>query len=159
MSEQEKLSIIVFSGELDKALATMNIATGAAASGMEVTLFFTFWGVSMLKKKGPKKGASTILGKMFDKMLPGGPDKLPLSNLNMGGMGSKMMRKQMKSKKVQSLPEFLELAQELDIKMVACTMSMDVMEIPKEDLIDGIEYGGVAAFLNEASESKFSLFI
>ncbi|MEW6242862.1 MAG: DsrE/DsrF/DrsH-like family protein [Bacillota bacterium] len=155
----EKVSIIVFSGDLDKALAAFNIATGAAASGMDVTMFFTFWGINMLKKTGPRKGARTLLGRVFDMFMPKGPEKLPLSKMNMGGMGSVMMRYQMAKKKVQPLAEFISMAKELGVKIVACTMSMEVMEIPAEDLNHVDEFAGVAAFLEEASKSKITLFI
>lgn len=156
---RDKVSIICFSGDLDKALAAFNIANGAAASGMEVTMFFTFWGINMLKKPQGRKGASSLLGKMFDVMLPKGPAKLPISKMNMCGIGAAFMRKQMKNKKVQSLPEFIQMAKELGVKIVACTMSMDVMEIPREDLVGVDEFAGVASFLKEASESKVTLFI
>ncbi len=156
---KDKVSIIVFSGDMDKAFAAFNIATGAAASGMEVTMFFTFWGINMLKKSTGRRGASSFMGKMFDMMMPKGPLKLPISKMNMGGMGALFMRKQMAAKKVQPLSAFIEMARDLGIKVVACSMSMDVMEIPKEDLVGVDEYAGVAAFLKEAAESKVTLFI
>ncbi|NPV52585.1 MAG: hypothetical protein HPY71_03570 [Firmicutes bacterium] len=156
---RDKVSIICFSGDLDKAMAAFNIATGAAASGMEVTMFFTFWGINILKKPEGRKGASTLLGKMFDIMLPKGPAKLPISKMNMGGIGAALMRRQMRNKKIQPLSEFIQMARELGVKMVACTMSMDVMEIPREDLTGVDEFAGVAAFLKEASESRVTLFI
>lgn len=156
---RDKVSIICFSGDLDKALAAFNIATGAAASGMEVTMFFTFWGISMLKKPTGRKGAASLLGRMFDLMLPKGPAKLPISKMNMCGIGAALMRRQMRNKKVQALPELIEMARELGVKIVACSMSMDVMEIPREDLVGVDEFAGVASFLREASESRVTLFI
>ncbi|AKX93186.1 DsrE/DsrF/DrsH-like family protein [Neomoorella thermoacetica] len=156
---EDKMAIICFSGDLDKALATFNLATGAAASGMEVTIFFTFWGINLLKKPRGRRGASSLLGRMFDWMMPSGPDRLPLSKFNMAGLGPFFMKKQMRSKKVQAVSEFLALAREMGVKFVACIMSMQVMEIPEEDLIDGVEFGGVAAFLQEAANAKISLFI
>ena len=156
---RDKVSIIVFSGDMDKAFAAFNIATGAAASGMEVTMFFTFWGINMLKKTTGRRGASSFLGKMFDLLLPKGPAKLPISKMNMGGVGAALMRRQMAAKKVQPLSGFMELARELGVKIVACSMSMDVMEVPKEDLVGVDEFAGVAAFLKEAAESKITLFV
>ncbi len=159
MEQRDKISIIVFSGDMDKAFAAFNIATGAAASGMEVTMFFTFWGINMLKKPTGRKGASSFLGRMFDLMLPKGPSRLPISKMNMGGLGAYFMRRQMAAKKVQPLGEFISMAKELGVKVVACTMSMEVMEIPRDDLLAVDEYAGVAAFLREASESKVTMFI
>lgn len=151
-------TMVVFSGDLDKALASMIIATGAAAMGKEVTLFFTFWGLSILKKenvKVPKKG----MAKMFDKMLPKHADRLPISKMNMLGMGSKMIKSVMKNKNVESLPQMIKNAEEAGVKFVACTMSMDIMGISKDELMDNVEYGGVAAYLGDAENSNLNLFI
>ncbi|HHY93411.1 MAG TPA: hypothetical protein GX513_00140 [Firmicutes bacterium] len=159
MEQKDKVAIIVFSGDMDKAFAAFNIATGAAASGMEVTMFFTFWGINMLKKPRERRGASSVLGKMFDLMLPKGPSRLPISKMNMAGLGAYFMRRQMAAKRVQPLSEFISMAKELGVKIVACNMSMEVMEIPREDLVGVDEVAGVAAFLREASEAKITLFI
>jgi len=156
---EDKKTIIVFSNDMDRVIAAFVIATGAAAMGDEVTMFFTFWGLNVLrdlKKRGKNK---TILEKMFGMMMPKGVEKLPLSKLNFCGIGPKLMKYMMKKKNVMSLPEMVKQAQELGIKMVACSMSMDVMGIKKEELIDGVEIGGVATYLGEASESKVNLFI
>lgn len=156
--ESNAATMVVFSGDMDKALASMIIASGAAALGKEVTIFFTFWGLSILKKPNihaKKKGMAS----MFDKMLPHNADKLPLSKMNMGGMGSKMMKKVMKEKNVDSLPVMIEKAHELGVKFVACTMSMDIMGISKEELMDFVEYGGVAAYLGDAEQANLNLFI
>lgn len=149
-------TMVVFSGDLDKAIASMIIASGAAAYGKKVTLFFTFWGLSILKKKKVKKSG---LAKMFDFMLPSGAKNLPLSNMNMGGMGSAMIKHLMKQKNVDSLPDMIEQAHQLGVKFVACTMSMDLMGIEKEELFDFVEYGGVATFIGDSEKANMQLFI
>lgn len=157
--EQKKATMIVFDGDLDKALASFIIATGAAAMGKPVTMFFTFWGLNVLRKDEHIPVKKNLLEKMFGKMMPRGPEKLGLSKMNFGGAGSKLMKHMMKKHNVVSLNELIEMAKELDIKMVACTMSMDVMGIQKEELIDGVEYAGVATYLAEAEEGNVNLFI
>lgn len=149
-------TMVIFSGDLDKALASMIIATGAAAYGKNVTLFFTFWGLSVLKKKKVKKSG---MAKMFDMMLPSGADKLKISKMNMGGMGTGMIKSIMKQKNVDSLPDLIEQAHNLGVKFVACTMSMDLMEIEKEELYDFVEYGGVATFIGDSEKANMQLFI
>jgi peroxiredoxin family protein len=153
----EKASIIVMSGDMDKVMGAFIIATGAAAFDMQVSMFFTFWGLKAIQK-GNLTG-KTLMGKMLGVMNRGGMDRLGPSRLNMGGMGRWMFKKMMKKHKVTPLPELLKKAQELGVKLTACEMSMNVMEIKKEDLIDGVQIGGVASFIADASESKFSLFI
>jgi peroxiredoxin family protein len=159
MSKFEKSTMIVFSGDLDKAIASFIIATGAASMGKQVTMFFTFWGLNILRKDQYVKVEKSMMDKMFSKMMPRGPEKLGLSKMNMGGLGAKMMKKVMKNKNIVSLKELIDLAKELDIKMVACTMSMDALGLHKEELIDGLEYAGVASYLAEAEESNINLFI
>ncbi|MHC5268570.1 CoA-disulfide reductase [Enterococcus sp. LJL98] len=149
-------TMVVFSGDMDKVLASMIIASGAAAMGKEVTLFFTFWGLSALKKQQIKKRG---LAKMFDLMLPKGAASMPISSMNMGGMGSKMMKHIMKQKNVDSLPVMIEQAQQLGIKFVACTMSMDIMGIEQSELYDFVEYGGVATYLGDSETANLNLFI
>lgn len=149
-------TMVVFSGDLDKALASMIIASGAAAMGKNVTIFFTFWGLSILKKQSVKKSG---MAKMFDMMLPNGADKLPISKMNMGGIGSKMIKSVMRQKNVDSLPVMIEKAQALGVKFIACTMSMDIMGIQREELFDFVEYGGVATYLGDAENSNHNLFI
>lgn len=157
----DKATIVVFSGDLDKVLAAFIIATGAAAQGMDVTMFFTFWGLNAIKKdKGPIKGAKNWMQKMMGMMNRGGASRIPLSKFNMGGMGKMMMKKIMKSQNVTTLPELMEAAIDLDVKLWPCKMSMDVMGVSKEDLIP--ETGnpvGVAAYTAEAAQSKLNLFI
>jgi peroxiredoxin family protein len=153
----EKASIIVMSGDMDKVMGAFIIATGAAAFDMQVSMFFTFWGLNAISK-GHLTGKG-VMGKMLGVMNRGGIDRLNPSKLSFGGMGRWMFKKMMKNRKVTPLPELLKQAQELGVKLTACEMSMNVMEIRKEDLIDGVQIGGVASFIADASESKFSLFI
>ena len=149
-------TMVVFSGDLDKALASMIIASGAAAYGKKVTIFFTFWGLSILKKQKVKKSG---LAKLFDIMLPSKANNLPLSQMNMGGMGASMIKYIMKQKNVDSLPDMIEQAHQLGVKFVACTMSMDLMGIEKEELFYFVEYGGVATFIGDSEQANMQLFI
>ncbi|MDG3131941.1 CoA-disulfide reductase [Streptococcus suis] len=149
-------TMVVFSGDLDKALASMIIASGAAAYGKKVTMFFTFWGLSILKKTSVKKSG---IAKLFDLMLPSSAEKLPLSQMNMGGMGPAMIKHIMKQKNVESLPDMVHQAHKLGVKFVACTMSMDLMGIEKEELFDFVEYGGVATFIGDSEKANMQLFI
>jgi peroxiredoxin family protein len=156
-----KVSIIAFSGDLDKALAAFVIATGAVAMGMDVVMFFTFWGTPLLRDKKKKVGGKDIMSKMFGAMLPTGTTDTKLSKMNMSGMGTAMMKSLMKKKNVNSLEEFLELAEELGVRIFICEMSMDLMGFKREEMIDyeHLTYGGVAGFLEEAANSKIQLFI
>lgn len=153
---KEGATMVVFSGEMDKVLASMIIASGAAAMGKDVTIFFTFWGLSALKKQRIKKSG---LAKMFDMMLPKGAASLPISSMNMGGLGNKMIKHVMKKKNVESLPKMIEQANQLGVKFVACTMSMDIMGIEPAELYDFVEYGGVATYLGDSESANLNLFI
>ncbi len=152
-------SIVVFSGDLDKAIATFIIANGAASMGRQVTLFFTFWGLNILRRHEKVSVKKDFLGAMFSGMMPRGSKRLGLSKMNMGGMGAKMIRLVMKKHGVDSLEALIKQAQENGIRIVACSMSMDLMGISKEELIDGIDYAGVATYLGAAEESNVNLFI
>ncbi|WP_214710655.1 CoA-disulfide reductase [Exiguobacterium sp. s55] len=152
-------SMVVFSGDLDRALASFIIAQGAAAMGKDVTMFFTFWGLNVIRKPDAPEVKKQGLEKMFGMMMPSHAGELPLSNMNFGGVGQKMMKKVMSDKNVPSLDEMIKSAQEAGVKMVACTMSMDVMGIKEEELIDGIDLGGVAAYLGAAEGGNLNLFI
>lgn len=154
-----KKTIIVFSGDLDKVLAAFVIANGAAAMGDDVTMFFTFWGLNTLRRPEKVKAKKSFLQAMFGGMMPRGVDKLGLSKMNFGGMGAKMMKIVMRQQNIASLPDLIQTAREQGIKMIACTMSMDVMGIREEELVDGLEYAGVAAYLGEADEANVNLFI
>jgi NADPH-dependent 2,4-dienoyl-CoA reductase/sulfur reductase-like enzyme/peroxiredoxin family protein/rhodanese-related sulfurtransferase/TusA-related sulfurtransferase len=152
-------TIIVFSGDLDKAIASFIIANGAAAMGKKVTMFFTFWGLNILRKPEKVKVKKNLIEKAFGMMMPRGSKKLGLSNMNMGGMGAKMIRMVMKDKNIQSLEDLMKAAIDNGVNIVACTMSMDVMGISKEELIDGVNFGGVGYYLGEADEANVNLFI
>ena len=152
-------TIVVFSGDLDKVLASFIIANGAAAMGRPVTMFFTFWGLNVLRKPEKQKVDKTLMENMFGTMMPRGSGKLKLSKMNMGGMGTAMMKKIMQDKNVDSLEELIKKAMKAGVKIVACTMSMDVMGIKEEELIEGVELGGVGAYLGDAEESNVNLFI
>lgn len=152
-------TIIVFDGDLDKVLASFIIANGAAAMGRPVTMFFTFWGLNALRKPRKVRVKKPFVEKMFGFMMPRGTTKLKLSKMNMLGMGTKMMKKVMKSKNVSSLEELIEQALANGVKLVACTMSMDVMGITPEELIDGVELAGVASYLGDAEQSNVNLFV
>ena len=152
-------TLIVFSGELDKAIASFIIATGAASIGKNVTMFFTFWGLNILKKKNKPTINKDKIEKMFDFMLPSHAGKLPLSNMNMAGIGPKMINHIMEKNNVDSLEELISNALEMGVKLVACSMSMDLMGIKKEELIDKVEIAGVASYLGAADDSRLNLFI
>lgn len=152
-------TLIVFSDDLDKALASFVIANGAAATGKKVTMFFTFWGLNVIKKRNKPSVSKDIFGKMFGWMLPAHSGKLKLSKMNMGGAGSWMMRLIMKKKRIDSLENLMEQAIENGIEMIACTMSMDVMGVKKEELMDNVTLGGVASYLERAEEANLNLFI
>ncbi|MGB8954084.1 MAG: DsrE/DsrF/DrsH-like family protein [Tumebacillaceae bacterium] len=157
--EEKGTTLVVFNGDLDKAIASFIIATGAAAMGNKVTMFFTFWGLNILRKEEYIPTKKTFLENMFGKMMPRGAGKLGISKMNFGGLGAKMMKKVMREKNISTLPELMEMAKDLDVRIVACTMSMDVLGITEEELIDGIDYAGVATYLGAAEESQVNLFI
>jgi peroxiredoxin family protein/TusA-related sulfurtransferase len=159
ISEKTDKSMVVFSGDMDKVLASFIIANGAAAMGRQVTMFFTFWGLNALRKKDKVNVSKSLIEKMFGFMMPRGAAKLKLSKMNMGGMGSIMMKYVMKQKNVDTLDALLQTALKSGVKIVACTMSMDVMGIKEEELIEGVEFGGVASFLAASEKSDATLFI
>jgi peroxiredoxin family protein len=157
----DRISIIAFSGDLDKILAAFIIATGAVAMGMEAVMFFTFWGTPVLRDPKKRAGGKDLMGKMFSFMLPKGRNAIKLSKMNMAGMGTSMMKSLMKKKNVASLDEMLDMAAELGVKIYICEMSMSLMGFKKEEFIDypNLEYVGVATFLEQAKNSKVQLFI
>jgi peroxiredoxin family protein len=155
---EDKVAIVVFSGDLDKVLAGFVIATGAAALGQDVSMFFTFWGLGVLKKQSQLEGKN-LFEKMMAMMSPANSKQLPVSQMNYFGVGAKMLRKMMADKNVASLEEMLEMSQEMGVKMLACEMSREVMGISDEELIPGLEHAGVAAFLAESLRSRTNLFI
>lgn len=152
-------TLIVFSDDLDKALASFVIANGAASTGKKVTMFFIFWGLNVIKKQHKPTVTKDIFGKMFGWMLPTHSGKLKLSKMNMGGAGSWMMRLIMKRKRIDSLESLIQQAIDNGVEMIACTMSMDVMGVQKEELMDNVTLGGVASYLERAEEANVNLFI
>jgi len=152
-------TIIVFSGDFDKVMASFIIANGAAAMGRKVTMFFTFWGLTALRRPEKVKVKKSFMEKMFGIMLPRGVGKLGLSRMNMGGLGTVMMKKIMKDKNVESLESLVQKAIENGVHIMACSMSMDVMGIHKEELIDGVEIVGVGTYLGNAEEANVNLFM
>ena len=152
-------TLIVFSDDLDKALASFVIANGAASTGKKVTMFFTFWGLNVIKKRQKPAVSKDIFGKIFGWMLPAHSGKLKLSKMNMGGAGSWMMRLIMKKKHIDSLESLIAQAAENGVEMIACTMSMDVMGVKQEELMENVTLGGVATYLERAEDANVNLFI
>uniref|UniRef100_UPI0032165AD1 FAD-dependent oxidoreductase n=1 Tax=uncultured Draconibacterium sp. TaxID=1573823 RepID=UPI0032165AD1 len=152
-------TMVVFSDDMDRALASLVIANGAAATGSKVTLFFTFWGLNVIKKSNKPKVEKDFMGRMFGSMMAKDAGDLKLSKMNMLGVGAKMMKKRMLAKKVDSLEDMLQTAMDNGVEMIACQMSMDVMGVDKDELMDGVEIGGVATYLEEAEQSNVNLFI
>ncbi|QVK17050.1 CoA-disulfide reductase [Mycoplasmatota bacterium] len=158
-TSNENTTIVLFSGEMDKAMASMIIAQGSAAMGKNVTVFCTFWGLNLLRKDQKIKLKKPFIEKMFSKMMPRGPKAMGISKMNFGGLGAKMMKRVMRKKNVDSLEDLIKSAQEAGVNFIACNMSMDVMGIRKEELIDGIDYAGVATYLAESDTAGVTLFI
>jgi peroxiredoxin family protein len=159
MAETKKTNIILFSGEYDKAMAAYIIANGAAAFDHEVTIFHTFWGLNALRKDEQVPVKKGFLEKMFGKMMPRGADKMGLSKMNFAGFGPKMIKEVIKKHNALPLPQLIEMAQEQEVKLVACTMTMDLLGLQQEELLENIEYAGVAAYIGDAEEGKVNLFI
>lgn len=156
---KEGKTLVVFSGDLDKVLASFIIANGAAAMNRPVTMFFTFWGLNALRKSEHVKVKKPLIDKLFGLMMPRGSQKLKLSKMNMAGMGTAMLKKVMNDKNVDSLETLMKTAMANGVRLVACTMSMDIIGITKDELIDGVEFGGVASYLGDAEEGNVNLFI
>ena len=152
-------AFVIFSGDLDKTVAAFVIANGAAAMGRKVTMFFTFWGLNILRKPTKAQVAMGALERMFRAMMPRGTLRLDLSRMNLLGIDPKMVRFMMRKKGIASLEELIAQAQEHGVRIVACQMSMDIMGISKEELLNGVESGGVATFLGSGETSDTSLFI
>ncbi|MEC4679660.1 MAG: DsrE/DsrF/DrsH-like family protein [Nitrospirota bacterium] len=159
-TKPDKVTIVLLSGDMDKAMAAFIIATGAAAMGMQVTMFFTFWGLNVIRKEGATSSAKDFLRKAFGWLNKGGAKNLPLSRFHIGGLGSIMMKKVMKDNRMPSVPELLETAQDLGVKMIACTTTLGLLGISKDTLIEGIdELAGVSTYLVEAKDGAVNLFI
>ena len=157
--EQKSTNIILFSGDYDKAMAAYIIANGAAAYDHQVTIFHTFWGINALRKQEAMNVKKGFLEKMFGKMMPRGAEKLALSNMDMMGMGPKMIKHVMKKHNALTLTELIDMAREQEIKLVSCTMTMDLLGLQKEELLDYVHYAGVAAYLADAENGAVNLFI
>jgi peroxiredoxin family protein len=155
---EDRVAMVVFSGELDKAIAALIIATGAASMGLETSMFFTFWGINAVKKQKIFAGKS-LLEQGFTAMLPGKLGETGLSQMNFFGAGAQIIRGLMKRHAVSSPEELFGLAQELGVKMVVCDMSRELLGIKDEELVDGLDTGGVATFLGDAARAKVTLFI
>ncbi len=159
-SKPDRVTIVLLSGDLDKAMAAFIIATGAAAMGMRVTMFFTFWGLNTIRRRGARSSAKDWLRRMFGLLNRGGADALPLSRFHFGGLGTKMMQTVMKQNRMPGVPELMQTALELDVRFIACTTTMGLMGITKDTLIDGIDqFAGVTTYLAEAKQGSVNLFI
>lgn len=159
-TKPDKVTIVVLSGDMDRVMAAFIIATGAAAMGMQVTMFFTFWGLNTIRKETPPSGAKGWMLKMFGKLNKGGANNLPLSRFHFGGVGTRMMKKVMGDHRMPGISELLETAQDLEVRMIACTTTMGMMGITKDDLIDGVDQlAGVSTYLAEAKQGSVNLFI
>ena len=150
---------MVFSGDLDKLIAAFIIANGALAMGEEVSMFFTFWGLNALRRKKPPKRERNVMDKMFGAMMPAGAEELKLSQMHMLGAGTSMINRVMKKGGVPTLPELMKSAIDGGARIIACTMTMDLLGIAESDLMKAVEFGGVATFLDEAADSRTTLFI
>lgn len=159
-SKSEKVTIVLLSGELDRAMAAFIIATGAAAMGMQVTMFFTFWGLNTIRRKGAASSAKDWLRRMFGILNKGGAESLPLSRFHFGGLGTRMMQKVMKQNRMPGVPELMQTAMDLGVRFIACTTTMGLMGITKDTLIEGIDqFAGVTTYLAEAKQGSVNLFI
>lgn len=159
-SNADRVTIVLLSGDLDKAMAAFIIATGAAAMGMQVTVFFTFWGLNTIRKKGAGSAASDWLRRMFGFLNKGGADTLPLSRFHLWGLGTKMMQVVMRKNRMPGVPELMQMALDLGVRFIACTTTMGLMGITKDTLIDGVDqFAGVTTYLAEARRGSVNLFI
>jgi len=159
-TKPEKVTIVLLSGDLDRAMAAFIIATGAAAMGMQVTIFFTFWGLNAIRRKGATSSAKDWLRRMFGALNKGGAEMLPLSRFHFGGLGTKMMQTVMKQNRMPGVPELMQTALDLGVRFIACTTTMGMMGISKDTLIDGVDQlAGVTTYLAEAKQGSVNLFI
>lgn len=155
---EDRVTIVCFSGDFDRAMAAFIIATGALAMGFRCSMYFTFWGLSVIKKQVELSGKS-LPERMFSMMLPENMEKLGISKMNFAGIGAKMMRGIMTSKNVATLEELMETAQEMGVRIISCTMAMDIMGVRDSEMRDGLDFGGVGTFLGDAGKSRVTLFI
>jgi peroxiredoxin family protein len=159
-TKPDRVTIVLLSGDMDRAMAAFIIATGAAAMGMRVTMFFTFWGLNAIRRKGASTSAKDWLRRMFGMLNKGGAEMLPLSKFHFGGLGTSMMKRVMRDHRMPGIPELIETAQDLGVHFIACTTTMGLMGITKETLIKGVdELAGVTTYLAEAKQGTVNLFI
>jgi peroxiredoxin family protein len=159
-SKPDRVTIVLLSGDLDRAMAAFIIATGAASMGMQVTMFFTFWGLNTIRRKGAASPAKDWLRRMFGLLNRGGAERLPLSRFHFGGLGTSMMQKVMKQNRMPGVPELMQMALDLGVRFIACTTTMGLMGITKDTLIEGIDqFAGVTTYLAEAKQGSVNLFI
>jgi peroxiredoxin family protein len=159
-SKTDRVTIVLLSGDRDRAMAAFIIATGAAAMGMQVTMFFTFWGLNAIRRKGTPSAAKDWLRRMFGVLNRGGAEGLPLSKFHFGGLGTGMMKRVMREHRMPGVPELIETAQDLGVRFIACTTTMGLMGITKETLIDGVDQlAGVTTYLAEAKQGSVNLFV
>lgn len=159
-TKPERVTIVVLSGDMDRVMAAFIIATGAAAMGMSVTMFFTFWGLNAVRRKGTASGARDWLRRMFGFLNRGGAETLPLSKFHFGGLGTNMMKRVMRENRMPGIPELMETAKDLGVQFIACTTTMGLMGITKDTLIDSVDQlAGVTTYLNEARQGAVNLFI
>lgn len=159
-TKPDKVTIVVLSGDMDRVMAAFIIATGAAAMGMQVTMFFTFWGLNAIRKKGTISAAKDWLRQMFGWLNKGGADRLPLSRFHFLGLGTGMMKRVMREHRMPDIPELFQTAQDLGVRFIACTTTMGLMGITKDTLVDGVDQlAGVTTYLAEAKQGSVNLFI
>ncbi|UNT71640.1 DsrE/DsrF/DrsH-like family protein (plasmid) [Bacillus sp. N447-1] len=159
MEQKKKTTIVLFSGDYDKAMAAYIIANGAAAYDQEVTIFHTFWGLNALRKSEHVQTKKTFLEKMFGKMMPRGADKMGLSKMNFAGMGPQMIKHVIKKHNAMPLPNLIDMAKEQGVKLVACQMTVELLGLKEEEIMADVEFAGVAAYLSDASDGNVNLFI
>lgn len=159
-TKPDRVTIVVLSGDMDRVMAAFIIATGAAAMGMQVTMFFTFWGLNAIRRKGTPSAAKDWLRRMFGFLNRGGAASLPLSRFHFWGLGTRMMKRVMRAHRMPGVPELFETARDLGVRFIACTTTMGLMGITKDTLIEGVdELAGVTTYLAEAKQGSVNLFI
>lgn len=159
-TKPDRVTIVVLSGDMDRVMAAFIIATGAAAMGMKVTMFFTFWGLNAIRRRGAPSSAKDWLRRMFGLLNKGGAETLPLSRFHFGGVGTRMMKRVMQQHRMPGIPELMQTAQELGVRFIACTTTMGLMGITKDTLVEGVDQlAGVTTYLAEAKEGSVNLFI
>jgi peroxiredoxin family protein len=159
-TKPDRVTIVVLSGDMDRVMAAFIIATGAAAMGMQVTMFFTFWGLNVIRREGATSGAKDWMRRMFGWLNKGGTGRLPLSRFHLGGLGTNLMKRVMRQHRMPDIAELRETARDLGVRFIACTTTMGMMGVTKNTLIDGVDQlAGVSTYLAEARQGSVNLFI